>query len=144
MHVDRVRTLLAVLFATTLVGLIAIQALRSVVHVRVLDNETAELARTPANERPDALSVIGDDAAAFRQFHPLIRAGDRFIVVVEGRDDPARYQLVSQSYFYPGQAVASLGDADMVLMVGGPQLPRPTGFIEIASSGEAWLGRRAS
>jgi hypothetical protein len=141
---DRVRAVLAVLTAITLVSLLAAQAFRAIVGIGSLEEKRVELARLSPEARPDALSEIGPDAAAFQRFHPLIQSGDRFVVVVgRGRADPGRYQLVSQYYFYPAQAVATVAGADVVVVVGDRSTRRPAGFIEVASSGDVWLGRRS-
>lgn len=142
---DRVTNLLAVLCAVTIVSLLAAQVLRAIEGVHSLAVKRGELARLAPELRPDALSVIEDDAGAFRRFHPLIRPSDRFVVVVgKGRSDPGRYQLVSQYYFYPAQAVASVAGADVVIVIGERPGRRPSGFVEVASSGGVWLGRKSS
>jgi hypothetical protein len=139
----RVRSLVAYFLAAILLVMVARGVLRAGQSVSDLWARHRALAATTEGREDGPLSVIGEDARAFRALRSRFGPGDRFTIVVSSRrDDPGRYQLAGQSYFYP--AIASpLVDANLALVVGGTPADRPRGFLAIAAVDDVWLGRRA-
>lgn len=142
-RVAHTRNLLALALAVTFVAVVALAVLNAVGEARALTERRDQFATLHAQERKDELSLLGDDARAFRAFRQQVGTRARFALAFDPGRDPTLVRLLAHHYFYPAIEVADPTKADFVMGFGSSRKP-PAGFVVSRAIGASWLAKRRS